>query len=223
MKKEILLLVTMLAIIIVAITGWYMYYDCKNTKVTPIAKDSTFCSQQWVQDIIDIANATNQLVELKKISSKLCENAAYNECVLSVHTIDGFNFIEYAKDHPDNTGDNIVYYDLKLADLKSFIEKNKPNNCYDKHVNFRLAVNGTKKEAVPELVDYDETKSCYSIPLLSGIIEKNAGKAIVLKFCKAKIKGTERVIFSVDNNGVMVGYFDYTVKPMLDGPVLSSF
>lgn len=232
MKKEILLLVTMLAIIIVAITGWYMYYNCKNNCDKPQGNNKlifdpskSFCDQQLFKDIVDIVSATEQLKALKDNVALLCGNNEFNKCVVAYHTVKDTDFETYANDHPDNSH-GVVYYNLSLSDLDTFIKKNQTSDCYAKHVNFKLvadASNSANNKAVPELVDYDENKSCYSIPLLSGIIEKNAGKAIVLKFCKSKINGTERVIFSVDDNGVMTGYFDYTVKPAAVGPILSSF
>ena len=154
----------------------------------------------------------------------LC-NESFYKCVVDLHTIKNpADFEKYATDHPENNNGNILYYLITAEKLKTEIENttNYPN-CYDYHVIFELEKGITETSpgiAVPSRLEFDKDKSCYSIPLLKGIMAKLEEDGedlskINFQFCNAVINGKDKIIFKVKGTAVATSYFDLTVNPTL--------
>ncbi len=163
-----------------------------------------------------------QLWWLRNFGNFVCNNDYYN-CVIDYHIFKGENsekdFEDAAKLHPENSSGNIVYYNISAAEIKSFIEKEEFNKCYQYHVKFNL-IKDTVNKVLPEKGVFDPKLSYYSIPLLKGIIlnlEKNLNDLSTVKFefCNAKINGEDKIIFKVqDIKSVLFYNFSQDPKSM---------
>lgn len=198
----------------------------------PIPTNQITCDSEEFRLILKLVdeygniNYPQQLWWLRTFNGLVCNDDFY-KCIIDYHTFkDGsIEFEKLARLHPENTT-NIIYYKIAADDLKSFVYNNDFKNCYKYHVNFNLSKDGSNNTiATPNKLEFDPKLSCYSIPLLRGIIlkleEKNPDLSkINFEFCNAIIGKENKIIFKVEDiNLKYTSFYNFTTDPKF-APIL---
>lgn len=199
----------------------FRYFSEQKEKKLPFAKSLIKCDSELLRLVINTFDYDRQLRWLRDNNQFVC-NDSYYECVLSFHKVESIDrFESYALNSPTNqTDEGILYYKISASRLNQIINSSSITNCYQSHVDFDLTndpVSGFRI-AHPNFVDFDSNLSCYSIPLLRGIINEliknhNDLDATYFEFCHAEINHRAKKIFKVENSGIATPYFDISDDP----------
>lgn len=204
-----------IAVLGICILGFGIFRYCENDFPEP-SKDID-CSSPEFKYLVDNLSYDEQLNYLKKYNSFIC-NDAYYRCIVDFHNLkDSSVFNNYAKAHPENTK-GIIYYEITADEIEKELNNQNFTNCYEKHVSFLLSKTPSNNVKL-DFVDFDKNKSCYSIPVLKGILlrlkDNNEDPKTKFQFCNAVINGRNSVIFKIENTAMVSLYCDLTLDPKI--------